>query len=158
MFIKYNGTNVHALPYINKAQAHIMQSPQDVKWLRPGWNEFPKEVWEQNKEHPAIKKMLKKGTIELLNYKASLKVRDKKSGRLKKVVKMLGQDDKPIKLKHFDEPTALKIIKGTLNREILERWLDEERRHKIKRALRKQIKPLLPSMDDDDERDQEDLD
>jgi hypothetical protein len=40
---------------------------------------------------------------------------------------------------------------------MLQRWIDEENRHKVKRALTKQIEPLLnsESNDDDDEEDEE---
>lgn len=61
MLIKYNNTNVHALPYVNQtAGKQLIQSPSDVKWLQPGWNEFPSEVWKQNEKHPQIKKMIEK--------------------------------------------------------------------------------------------------
>lgn len=94
--------------------------------------------------------MLKKGKIELLSYTAKVRVRTA-AGKVKVVTRVIGQDDKPVKLKYFDEVTAMKIVKGTLNRDILQRWLDEERRHKVKKALRKQIKPLITQRDDEDD-------
>ena len=161
MFIKYNDTNVHALPHVtmktvklkNKKTGKVRfvervdhgQSPQDIQWLRPGWNEFPSHVWEQNKEHPGIKKMLKDKKIELLNETVVV-VEGKK-----KIKKVVGMDDEEISLKLFSEARAIEICKDTLNRDILQRWIDEETRHKVKRALIKQIKPLLNEPADKDE-------
>ena len=160
MFIKYNGTNVHAFPLVtmktvrlkNKKTKKVRlvqkvdtnQSPQDVFWLRPGWNEFPKQVWEQNKENPGVKKMLKDGKIELMEAVVKTKVRTK-AGKLKTVEKAIGQDDAEFRIKKLDEKMALAIIKDTFNREMLQRWLDEETRSRVKRALEKQINPLLPN-------------
>lgn len=161
MFIKYNDTNVHALPYVTYRQVRLknkktgkvrvanqvneMQSPQDIKWLRPGWNEFPSSVWEQNKNHPGIQKMLEDGKIEVMAEKVQVKV-----GK-KTVTKVVGQDDEEVALKHFAETRAIAVVKGTYNRDILQRWLDEETRHKVKRALTKQIEPLLNDNKEDDE-------
>jgi hypothetical protein len=167
MFIKYSGTNCHAMGNINKASLAAMktpgreakaliQSPQDVKWLRPGWNEFSTECWDQNKNHPQIVKMIKKNIIEIMNHTAKVKVRDKK-GKVKLVQRLIGQDDRPVRLTYFDEKSAVKIAKETWNRELLQRWLDEERRHKVAKVLRKQIEPLLnKSSDDDDDEDDDD--
>ena len=153
MFIKYNNTNVHALPYVQMVPITVRnkktgkkrtvmridhsQSPQDIQWLRPGWNEFPSNVWLQNQEHPSIKKMLKEKVIEVMNEKVVVK-----NGKAK-VTKIVGLDDSEIDLKVFAEARAIEIVKETLNRDILQRWLDEEMRHKVKRALMKQIEPLL---------------
>jgi hypothetical protein len=161
MFIKYSGTNVHAMAQINEtalkamkkgAKTAVIQTPQDVKWLRPGWNEFPKAVWEQNKNHPEILKMLKKGKIELFSAKAKVKVKDAR-GKIKIVERMVGMDDRPIRLRWFDEKLAMKLARETLNRDILQRWIDEETRHRVKKVLRKQIEPLLPSKEDDEDSD-----
>lgn len=151
MFINYTGTNVHALPQVNVANP-MLQSPQDVKWLRPGWNEFPKAVWDQNKSNPNVQKMLKKGIIKLLEYTATVKVKTK-TGKIKLVKKAIGLDDSPVKLKYFDEKTAVTIAKNTYDRDLLQRWDDEETRHKVKKVLRKQIEPLMSSKDDEDEDD-----
>lgn len=168
MFIRYNETNCHAFGHINaealkslktpskRGAKPIIQSPQDVVWLRPGWNEFPKEVWDQNKDHPVVKKMLKRGKIELMSYKTKVKVRGA-NGKLKLVERLVGADDKPVRLKYFDDKLSIKIVKQTLNRDMLQRWLDEERRHIVKKALRKQLKPLLPNKEDDDD-DNDDFD
>lgn len=160
MFIKYNETNVHAMPHVkmktvrlkNKKTGKVRTeqridaslAPQDIKWLRPGWNEFPREVWEQNKSNPGIKKMIADGKIELLAEKVVTTV-----GK-KKVTKIIGQDDEEVSLRDFSEVRALQIVKDTLDRDILQRWLDEETRHKVKRALSKQIKPLLNSEKEED--------
>jgi hypothetical protein len=172
MFINYRATNCHSLPYVtykpvrlkNKRTKKVRtemrvdtrQSPQEVFWLRPGWNEFPKHIWEQNKDAPSIKQMLKKGTIQLLSHPVEKKVRDKKTGKKKVIKLVLGQDDAEMTLRYFDEKQAIAIVKETWNRDILQRWLDEEMRHRVKRALTKQVEPLINnSKDDDDDSDDE---
>jgi hypothetical protein len=165
MFIKYGGTNVHSLPYVTQKAVTLRnkktgktrtemrvdsrQSPQEVHWLRPGWNEFPSHIWEQNKAAPSIQAMLKDGTIELM--KERTKVKDPKTGKL--VEKIIGADDREISLSFFDDKKAIDIVKNTYNRDILQRWIDEETRHKVKRVLTKQIEPLLNNTikEDDDE-------
>jgi hypothetical protein len=161
MMIKYNNNNVHAMPFVtqkvvtvkNKStgkkrqvtRANYNLSPSDIPFLRPGWNEFPRQVWEQNKNHPGIQKMLEEKKIELMNDVVQVKV-----GK-KTVEKIIGQDDEEITLKYFSDSRAVEIVKGTLNRDILQRWMDEETRHKVKRAITKQIEPLLnkPEKDSD---------
>lgn len=170
MFIKYNETNCHALPHVTQrpvtlvnkktgAKRRVMridttQSPTDIKWLRPGWNEFPKAVWDQNKDHPQIQKMLRKKKIELMSEKVTIT----KGG--KKVTRVVGLEDEQIRLRWFDEKRALGIVKDTYDRELLQRWLDEESRSRVKRKLEKQITPLLAEtqneQDDEDEDDEED--
>lgn len=161
MFIKYNQTNLHALPNVTHKAVVLRnkktgkkrtvmrvdnrQSPQDIKWLRPGWNEFPKAIWDQNKDHPGIKKMLKDKTIEIMSDTVVVK-----QGR-KSLKKVVGQDDEEVSLHLFSEARSIEIVKGTLNRDILQRWIDEETRHKVKRALTKQIKPLLNDKKDDED-------
>lgn len=46
---------------------------------------------------------------------------------------ILGQDDRPLKLKWLDEKTAIVMAQGMFNRDTLQRWLDEEVRHKVKK-------------------------
>lgn len=160
MLIRYDGTNVHAMPFVaqkavtlrNKKtgkkrtvmKLDLSQSPQDIPFLRPGWNEFPKHVWEQNRDHPGIKKMIKDKMIQVMSDVVSVKVG-------KKTIKLaIGQDDKELSLQDFSAERAAEIVKQTWNRDMLQRWLDEETRHKVKRTLTKQIKPLLNESKDED--------
>jgi hypothetical protein len=162
MMIKWNESRLHAIPYVSMKAVTLKnkktgkkrtemrvdgsQSPQDIKWLRPGWNEFPRHIWEQNKNHPQLMKFMKEKTIELMDDVVTIK-----EGK-KKIVKHVGQDDEEVSLKWFTDSRAIEIVKGTLNREILQRWMDEETRHKVKRALTKQIEPLLnPQKKDEDD-------
>ena len=137
MMIKYNGTNVHALGHMQPEANRQAMGPPDISFLRPGWNEFPKTIWAQYQEHPDIKKMLKKGKLEVMAEKVVV------NKGAKKVTKVIGQDDKKIKLMELPEAKALQVAKGTFDRDLLQRWLDEETRHLVKRALTKQIEPLL---------------
>jgi hypothetical protein len=165
MFIHYKGTNVHAFPLVQtklkkftskktgkKYTKEVIvgsQSPQDVYSLRPGWNEFPKNVWDQNKNNPGIVKMIEKKKIVVLNETIIVK-----EGK-KNVKKVIGQDDEPIDLMLLTIERSLKIIKDTYNPAILSRWLDEDSRHKVKQAITKQIKPLINEAKDDDSEDEE---
>lgn len=153
MLIKYNNNNVHALPSVKKKMVTLVnkktgkkrtvvkldlsQSPQDIKFLRPGWNEFPREVWEQNKEHPQILKMLAEGKIELMSEVVVVKSGSKKTSL------MIGESEDPLVLKQLEVPKAVKIIKGTFNREMLQRWQDDEIRSTVKKAITEQLDPLL---------------
>lgn len=153
MFINYKGTNVLSMGAANHAAIGGTTSPQDVHWLRPGWNEFPRSIWQSNQAAPNIQQLLKKGVIQLLEVKVKVRVKDKKTGRSKVVTKVIGQDDSEIRLKHFDDARAIQIVKETLNRDILQRWLDEELRHKVKRVIIKQMEPLMAQPEDKTESD-----
>jgi hypothetical protein len=138
LFIKYNGTNVHAFGHIDQDKTKpTIGGPQNIVWLRPGWNEFPSHIWEMYTKptvHPEVQKMLDDKKIELMDEKVG-------TGKKKKT---LGQDDEPFNLKDLTDSKAIEVVKSTFNREILQRWSDEENRSKVKRALEEQIKPLLP--------------
>jgi hypothetical protein len=168
MFIQYNDTNVHALPWLTYKAVRMKnhktgkvrtvqkldttQAPQDIHWLRPGWNEFPKKVWEQNKDHPQIQKMLRKGKIVLMSEKVTIK----KAG--KRVAHVVGPEDEEVKSRWFEEKRAVAIVKETFNRDILQRWLDQESRAKVKRAIEKQLEPLMAKAEDDDRADEDEDD
>ena len=127
MFIKYNKVNLHALAtYDGKQLAH----------LRPGWNEFPNHIWEQNKNDTEILRMIEEGDIEVMEEKIVEKV-----GK-KTIVKIVGQTDGPVMLKDFDEKKAVDVVNDTYNVDLLQRWMDEESRHKVKRALDKKLKAI----------------
>jgi hypothetical protein len=130
MLIKYNGTNVHAFGSPDGKQ---------ISWLRPGWNEFPKQIWDMYANHPDVITMLSDKKLELLNEKVEVPSKGKK-----KEYREIGMTDEPLSLKDLSESKAIEVVKGTYNRDMLQRWLDEENRHKVKRALDAQIKPLLP--------------
>lgn len=129
MLIKYNNTNLHALSTYDG---------KDIKWLKPGWNEFDSTVWVQHEKDPSIQKMIADGVIELM----AEKVKVKEGG--KTVTKVLGKSDEELNIKHLDEKKAIEVVEATWDRDMLQRWADEETRHKVKRAVDKQLKPLLP--------------
>lgn len=135
MFIKYSGTNIHALGHIDDSKS-VASGPKAIHWFRPGWNEFPQAIWKMYENHPDILKMIQDKKLELLNEKVTTT-----KGK-KKTILTVGMDDKPIDLKDFSEARAIAIVKDVFNRDILQRWLDEDTRHKVKRALEIQIKPL----------------
>ena len=151
MLIRYNGTNIHALGHLGSPGAAATQAPMSIHPLRPGWNEFPKEVWDQYQNDPEIQKWIKEGKLELMAEKVVVK-----DGR-KKSTKIIGTTDDELNIMDLPEAKAIEVVKATYNREMLQRWIDEENRHKVKRVLTKQIEPLLnsESNDDDDEEDEE---
>jgi hypothetical protein len=129
MFIKYTKPNNHALSNLKGDVIAV---------LRPGWNEFPSEIFEINKNDPEIKGMIADGHIEFLDAKVT-----SMEGR-KKVTKVIGADDSEVHVKDLDEKKAIEVIKSTYNRDLLQRWIDEENRSKVKLAIDAQLKPLLP--------------
>lgn len=130
MLIKWNKSNIHAFGSYDGKQ---------INFLRPGWNEFPSAIFELYKNDTEVLRFIKNKTLELMAEKVTLKT---SSG--KKVTKVIGQGDDELSLKDLSEEKAIEIVKGTFNRELLQRWTDEENRHKVKRELDKQTKPLLP--------------
>lgn len=129
MFIKYNRANNHVLSTYRADETHV---------LRPGWNEFPKHIWEIHSNDAEIKRLMSEGHIEISDVKVV-----QQEGRKKTTVD-LGKTDVEVHLTQIkDEKKAIEIVKGTFNREILQRWLDEETRSKVKRVIEKQIDPLL---------------
>lgn len=127
MFIKYTKANLHTLAtHDGKELAH----------LRPGWNEFPSRVWDENKNDAEIKRMIEDGDIVLMEDRVEQKV-----GK-KKIVKIIGKTDEPVALKDLDEKRAIEVAGETFNLDMLQRWMDEETRHKVKRAIDKQVKAI----------------
>jgi hypothetical protein len=129
MFIKYSKSNLHVM------SSH---DGKEVYWLKPGWNEFPLHIWDAHKDHPETLRLMGEGSIEISQDKVSLV-----NPRGKKEVVSLGKTDQPVRLKDLDERRAIEIVGSTFDRGILQRWLDEENRSKVKRAVEKQLKPLL---------------
>jgi hypothetical protein len=135
MLIKYNKNNVHALGSFDG---------KTINWLSPGWNEFPSDIWKIYENDKEIQRMLADKQIELLEEKII-------TGKGKnKTVEIIGKSDEELHLSKLPEAKAIELIKGTLNRKMLERWIDEEVRHKVKRALVEQLKPLLPEEEKQD--------
>jgi hypothetical protein len=138
MLIKYNGVNIHALGRVETDTKKLKKnpmtgSPSDIAWLRPGWNEFPSAIWKMYEAHPDIVRMIDDKKIELMDVTVV-------TG--KKKIKV-GADDSELHLGMLEEKFAIKVVKETFNRAMLHRWMDEETRHKVKRELEKQIKPLM---------------
>lgn len=110
---------------------------QDIKWLQPGWNEFPDRIWDLHSKDKEILQMIEDGHLE---FKTETVGKGKKAKTT-----FLGEGDKEVRLMDMDdEKKIVEIIKGTFNEKLLVRWLDEENRHKVKRALDAQIKSLHP--------------
>lgn len=132
VMLKYNKENVHAVADLSNV-AHGVAAPSSIHRILPGWNEFPKRVWDQYASHPDFVGMLKDGTIEIMT-------------KGKKKEPIVAQDE--FELSKFDESTAIKLVADTQNRHLLQRWLDSETRGKVKKAIDKQLKPLLPGASD----------
>lgn len=147
MFIKYNKKNVHAIG---------SHDGREHKWLQPGWNEFPDEIWAQYQNDSEIKRMMDDGEIELhdhpdkdavINLQQSSYSKGEKGKKVKVIEKdqprYLGEGNREVHLTDLkDEKEAISIIKATFNKKLLQRWTDEETRHKVKRELEAQIKEI----------------
>jgi hypothetical protein len=119
LFIKYNGTNIHNLASFDGKQ---------MSWFQPGWNEFPADIWKQYEKNDDIIDGLENKLFEV--YKSP-----------GKKTPLLAEE---FNVKDMDEKTAISVVTSTWVRPLLQRWQDEETHHKVKRALDKQLKPLMP--------------
>jgi hypothetical protein len=111
----------------------------DLFVLRPGWNEFPAEIFELHKNDPEIKAWIKSGDIV---------ISDVKVGAGKKAIDLGAQDVEVHLAEIKDEKKCIEIVNGTFNRDLLQRWIDEETRSKVKRALSARMKDLFEKKDD----------
>jgi len=136
MLLKYNRPNVHTIPSHDGRRSYT---------LRPGWNQIPKDHWESLKKDPELNRFVEERILEVSDFK-----KESKRGS-KTVSKSVGHDDAPIILKELKESEAIRLVKDTFDREQLQVWLDAETRTKVKRALEKQIKPLLPGSQEEGE-------
>lgn len=132
MFLQYNRPNNHVLSTHGSMVGGVMAQPE-IHVLRPGWQEFPKHIYDMHKDDKMFKEMVKKGDIV---------VSDVKVGAGKKAV-ALAEADVEVHLSEIkDEKKCIEIVKGTFNRELLQRWLDEETRSKVKRAINERVKEV----------------
>ena len=125
MLIKYNKTNCLALGSFDNSEIAV---------LRPGWNEFPSHIWNKHEGDKQLKKLIEDGEIEFLKVTSLGKGKKKEAGQ-----------DAELHIKDLDETKAIGITKSTFNRDMLQRWIDEENRSKVKRALEKQMQTISPT-------------
>ena len=131
MLIRYTKTNVHTFPVTAEAK--------EVVKLKPGLNEFPSKVWKLWEKHPIVVGMIEDGDIELVNLKSEAK------GKAKP--KVIGKDDKELRIKELSAKDAIKVVKETFDRDMLERWQAEETRHTVKKELDKALEKFAPAKD-----------
>lgn len=133
MLIKYNKANVHTL---------TTSDGKGSMWLKPGINEFPDHIWNENKAHPHVVDMMNNNEIELFKEED---VGIKPKGKVQKdQPRYLGQGDQPVRLCDIpDDKSAIEIVKATYDKNLLQRWMDEETRSKVKRELDKQLKSVM---------------
>lgn len=108
---------------------------KEIKWLNPGWNDFPNRIWEQNKDSPLIKRYLAEGVLSIFNEKVTSMV-----GK-KKVKTDIGMATTRLKLSDLPEALAIKVVKESYERSMLTRWLNVETRPKVKKYLETQLAP-----------------
>ena len=140
MFVQYNRPNNHVLSTHGVMAANGVMTQPDIAVLRPGWQEFPKHIFDMHKDEPSFKKLMAEGVIV---------VSDAAMGTGKKAVKV-GQADVEVHLSEIkDEKKCIEIVNGTFDRELFQRWLDEETRSKVKRAISARIKELYGKKDEE---------
>lgn len=136
MFLKYNKPNNHVLSTFGAGVGGVMAQP-DIKVIRPGWQEFPKHIFDMHQNDPHMISMIKDGTIEISEMAVKEKV-GKKTATVE-----LGKSDAEVHLTKIpDEKKCIEIVNGTFDRGLLQRWIDEENRSKVKRALEKRMKDV----------------
>ena len=124
MLIQYNKTNLHSFPTDAQAK-HIVS-------LKPGVNQFPKEVWDKWKDTEICKQMIEDGDIELLEFKAEA---DEE--------KVIGKDDEPLNLSELRVKDAEAVVKQTFDVKLLEEFELMENRMTVKKAIKSQIKKIM---------------
>lgn len=101
--------------------------------LMPGVNEVDPEDWKEALKMATTGHMLKEGILELVG----------------------GEDAKIEGLSDVKENEALKIVRETLTKDLLEEWLHDEKRPRVKSEIERQLKKLQlppvkkPGEDDD---------
>lgn len=113
--------------------------------LKPGNNDLRPEVWAKIKKFPAIAAMLE--NEELLEPK------EKTPAAAPQVTSLDG----------FSEKDALRMVKETVDRDLLEVWATGEKRRKVSSAIDTQLKTVAPpapkedggEKGDDEEKDDE---
>ena len=96
--------------------------------LMPGTNDVSKDVWERAKKHPAIKSRIKDGKIVFNGAKPSD-----------------SEDLGPFEGKNAKD--SIEVVEGTLDREVLKKWKDEETRVTVLKAIDAQIEKLTAPKD-----------
>lgn len=131
MLIKYTGTNVHAL---------ATKDGKVIASLRPGWNEFPMALFKANENDSEVCAWIKSGKLAFLS-----------KGYGKKAKPLHRFDDEELHLSELEADQALEVVKETYNRAMLQRWLDEETRHRVKRAVDKQLRKVNNGGEEEDQ-------
>lgn len=110
---------------------------KDLKLL-PGINEISEELWHGKKgdeafkglkNHPQMKQMIEDERAE---WESNRGPEDDVA------------EDNGFVLEGMKEKEAIKVVKQTLSRDLLLKWLQQEQREKVFEALNEQLKKLAP--------------
>lgn len=91
----------------------------------PGVNEVDAKKWAEVEKHPLVKVRLEEGILQVLSEGGKGKAAD-------------------ISLANFKEKEAVKLVKETVSKPLLEKWLDDEKRSAVKQALQEQLDEIAP--------------
>ena len=118
MLIKYAKANIHHVSY---ATANLAGAAT-LKFL-PGVNEIKDVEWEKVKGHPDVARMLEEGELVLLGGK------------------------KGAEFSEMDDKAALKLVKETLDFQVLLKWYKGTESESVKDAIEEQLKKLNVGLD-----------
>ena len=91
----------------------------------PGVNEVDAKKWAEVEKHPLVKFRLEEGTLQVLSEGSKGKPAD-------------------VSLANFKDKEALKLVKETVSKPLLEKWLADEKRSAVKQALQEQLGEIAP--------------
>lgn len=91
----------------------------------PGVNEVDPKKWAEVEKHPLVKVRLEEGILQVLS----------EGGKGKSA---------EVSLASFKDKEAVKLVKETVSKPLLEKWLAEEKRSAVKQALQEQLEEIAP--------------
>lgn len=91
----------------------------------PGVNEVDPKKWAEVEKHPLVKVRLEEGILQVLSEGGKGKPAD-------------------VSLASFKEKEAVKLVKETVSKPLLEKWLADEKRGSVKDAIKAQLDEIAP--------------
>ncbi len=122
MLVTWNQANLLSV-YLQPKQGQALEA---IKLL-PGMNEVEDKTWKQVEEHPAVKKHIEMGNLELV---------DRPSDDNKKAREGLAM---------FDVGASKKLVKKTYDKVLLGKWKEKEERQAVLASIDEQLKYIEES-------------
>jgi hypothetical protein len=125
----------------------------------PGVNKLPDDVWlramKKGEENPVLARLLKKGSKGGLEIVRGIEDEKTKAANAKRAEDKSESPD----LVGLTPEKAVRIVKQTLNKDLLEQWAESDNRPAVRRAVEQQLKvlELTPSKNKSEDEDDESI-